>query len=54
MELLDMPAVDVPEGEAALKPEDQKVDRIVFELWQRSSLPEIPETQEAELEEVAP
>ena len=52
MELQDMPVVD-KESEAILRLEDQEVDRIAFELWQRGSLPELAEDLEAEVEEVA-
>jgi len=53
MELQDMPVADVPESEAIPSLEDQELDRIAFELWQRGSLPELAETTPAELEEVA-
>ena len=53
MELQDMPIADVPESEVAPRLEDREMDRIAFELWQRGSLPEVPEAGEAELEEVA-
>jgi hypothetical protein len=53
MELLDMPATEVPESETVLSLEDLEFDRIAFELWQRSSLPELAEATQAELEEVA-
>jgi hypothetical protein len=52
MELQDMPVVD-KQTESILSPEDQEMDRIAFELWQRGSLPELVEDMEAELEEVA-
>jgi len=53
MELQDLPLADVPEGEAIPSLEDQELDRIAFELWQRGSLPELAEASQAELEEVA-
>ncbi|HTP32033.1 MAG TPA: hypothetical protein VMJ75_07670 [Candidatus Acidoferrales bacterium] len=53
MELQDMPVADVPESEAIPDLEDLEMDRIAFELWQRGSLPELAETTQAELEEVA-
>ena len=45
MEILDMPGTDALESD--------ELDRIAFELWQHGSLPELAETIEAELEEVA-
>lgn len=53
MEIMEMPVAEIPESEAVLKPEDKKLDRVAFELWQQSSLPEVAETFEAEVEEVA-
>jgi len=53
MELQDLPIADVPESEAVPELEEQQFDRIAFELWQRGSLPEVPEATQAELEEVA-
>jgi hypothetical protein len=53
MELQDLPIADVPETEAIHSLEDRKLDRIAFELWQRGSLPELAEANQAELEEVA-
>jgi hypothetical protein len=52
MEFQDMPVVDW-ESEPMLSLEDQELDRIAFELWQRGSLPELVEDLEADLEEVA-
>ena len=53
MEVPDMPVADVPEGEPVPNLEDQKMDRIAFELWQQGSLPEVPEAPQTEIEEVA-
>jgi hypothetical protein len=58
MELQDMPIADAREADAqesaaVLSLEDQEMDRIAFELWQRGSLPGVAETTQAELEEVA-
>ena len=53
MEIVEMPIAENPESEAILKPEDKKLDRVAFELWQNSSLPEVAETVEVEVEEVA-
>jgi hypothetical protein len=53
MELLDMPTTEAVEPETVLSLEDLAFDRIAFELWQRSSLPELAESAQAELEEVA-
>ena len=53
MELQDMPIADVAEGETVPSLEEQEMDRIAFELWQRGSLPQLAEATEAELEEVA-
>lgn len=52
MEFQDMPVRDA-EGESVFDLQQQELDRIVFELWQRGSLPELAEDMEAELEEVA-
>jgi len=53
MELQDMPPNSVPGTEATFVLEDQELDRIAFELWQRGSLPELLETSQTELDEVA-
>ncbi|HUI58355.1 MAG TPA: hypothetical protein VLY04_25455 [Bryobacteraceae bacterium] len=53
MELLEMPPSDVPESEPIPSLEDQELDRIAFELWQRGSLPDVAESNQEELEEVA-
>ena len=53
MELLDMRVAEAPESENILSLEELEFDRIAFELWQRSSLPELAESTQAELEEVA-
>jgi hypothetical protein len=53
MELLDVSTPDVPESEAIPSLEDLEMDRIAFELWQRGSLPDLAESTQAELEEVA-
>ncbi|HUA59899.1 MAG TPA: hypothetical protein VML19_14160 [Verrucomicrobiae bacterium] len=52
MEIQEMPIAGIPESEAILKPEDKKLDRIAFELWQQSSLPDVAQTAGAEPEEV--
>ena len=52
MELQDLPPAEVLESEITPNLEDRKMDRIAFELWQRSSLPEVAEDAQ-ELEEVA-
>lgn len=51
MELQEISA-PVPESEPDLDLQNE-VDRIVFELWQRGSLPEVAATTETEVEEVA-
>jgi hypothetical protein len=53
MEIQELPVVDLPEGDPIARLEDQELDRIAFELWQRGSLPELAEADQAELEEVA-
>lgn len=53
MEIVEMPIAEIPDSEAILKPEDRKQGRVAFELWQDSSLPEVAEIVEAEVEEVA-
>jgi hypothetical protein len=53
MEIQEMPIAEIPESEAILKAEDKKLDRIAFELWRRSSLPDVGQMTEAEPEEVA-
>lgn len=53
MELQEIPSAPLPESEPVLSLEEQKMDRIAFELWQRGSLPEIAAASEAEVEEVA-
>jgi hypothetical protein len=53
MELQDMPIADIPGSEAPVSLEDQELDRIAFELWQRGSLPELVGAAQTELEEVA-
>ena len=53
MELLEMPIAEIPETESIARLEEQKMDRIAFELWQRGSLPDVPENSQAEIEEVA-
>jgi hypothetical protein len=53
MEVQDMPVTEAPESETVLSLEDLEFFRIAFELWQRSSLPELAESAQAELEEVA-
>jgi hypothetical protein len=52
MELQEIPA-PVPESEPNLSLENQVMDRIAFELWQRGSLPEVAAASEAEVEDVA-
>jgi hypothetical protein len=53
MEILEMQLVDLPESDPIPRLEDQELDRIAFELWQRGSVPELAEANQAELEEVA-
>lgn len=53
MEIQQMPVADIPESETLQRLEEFEMDRIAFELWQRGSLPEVPETTQAEIEEVA-
>jgi len=53
MEIQEMPVVDLPESDPIPRLEDEELDRIAFELWQRGSLPELAEADQAELEEVA-
>lgn len=53
MELLELPVAETSDTEAAPAPENRDVDRIAFELWQRSSLPQVADSTRAELEEVA-
>jgi hypothetical protein len=53
MEIQEMPVVDVPESDPVPSLEDQELDRIASELWQRGSLAELAEANQAELEEVA-
>jgi len=52
MELEEIPA-PVPESEPNPNLEDQEMDRIAFELWQRGSLPEVAAASAAEVEDVA-
>jgi len=51
MELQEIPA-PVPESEPDPNLENQDMDRIAFELWQRGSLPEIAGS-ENEVDDVA-
>ena len=53
MEIQEMSVADLPESEPVSSLENQELDRIAFELWQRGSLPELAEANQAELDEVA-
>jgi hypothetical protein len=53
MKIQEMPVVDFSEADPIPRLEDLELDRIAFELWQRGSLPELAETDQAELGEVA-
>ena len=53
MELLEMPVSERAETEVPVRLEEQELDRIAFELWQRGSLPALAKEVEAELEDVA-
>jgi hypothetical protein len=47
MEIQEMAVVDVPESDPIPSLEDQELDRIASELWQRGSLPELAEANQA-------
>jgi hypothetical protein len=53
MELQEPPIASGPEPETVTSIEEEEMDRIAFELWQRGSLPEVAAASEAELEDVA-
>ena len=53
MELQEPAIPEVSESETVINLEQQEMDRIAFELWQRGSLPEVAEDRQTEIEDVA-